>query len=165
MTNKAFNLAQILVTLLFVFFDRSGINSSGGSIGKLAQILVLMQIRAFLSGLTQGLAQLAELATTTIIIIDKDDRGFFDLGIFLALKVFLYLFVAIVTISMTLLGYKSELTGYLSFDINDFFYELLPIIEILIFFIKMRLYQWPEIILEIKNKQFICRCGFGIIFF
>lgn len=164
-TTKVFHLAQILIVLLIIFFDYSSIDFSGQNVRGLAQFLILIQIKALFGGLVRGLAWLARLTTTTTIIIIKSIGGFFNLGVFLVFKVSLYQSMAMKTMNIAFLSHRNGLRGYFSFDINGFFNDLLPVIKILIFFIKVRPYQWLEAILEITDEEFICKHCLGIKFF
>lgn len=78
-----------------------------------------------------------------------------ELAIIIILEVSFHWSLAMGTTSIALLDHRNGLTNYFSLNNYGSFNEILPVIEILIFFIKVRLYQWPEIIQEITNKQFI----------
>lgn len=111
MTSKVFDLAEVLLAL-----------------GKLAQ------------SLAQDLAQLARLATSTTIMINRDIGGFLDFGISFVLEISFHWSMIIETASITLLDYGNELTDHFSFGINTSFNDLLLIIEIPIYFIKISSY-------------------------
>lgn len=105
----------------------------------MALFLISVWMRAFFDRLAQDLAQLASLVTITTIIINRDIKVFFNLKVFLVFKVSLYQFVATRTTSITLLNHRHGLIGLFYFSIDIFFNDLLPIINILIFFVKIEL--------------------------
>lgn len=126
-----FILAQILITLLFlIFFDYNSINFCGQSVRGLI-LLAITWANSFFSRLTQGLARLTWLVklttTTTTIISNKDIRSFFNLKLFLALRITSYWLVAIEIIIFTLSSYKKDLASYFSLDIYNLLNDLLPI--------------------------------------
>lgn len=137
-TNKVFDLAHIFITLFFVFYDYNSINFSGQNIARSALIFTFAQIRVFLGGLARDLAWLANLITPTTIMINRSIRDFLDLEVFFVLEVFFYQSIVMRITSITLFECENKPTGHFSFDINIFFNDILLVIDILIFFIKVK---------------------------
>lgn len=160
-TSKVFNLAQIFIPLFFVLFNKSDIDFIDRKTRRLIRFLTSAQMKAF-GRQTQDLTQLARLATTTIIRICRGVESFLDFGIFLVLKISIHQSFAIRIISITLSGYEKRLIGYLSFGINIFFNNLLPVIEIPIASIKVRSYWWPDTFPDVIDEKFTSKHGLDI---
>lgn len=70
-------------------------------------------------------------------MISRSIRDFLNPGDFFVIEVFLHQFMAIETMSVALLNHGNGLIGHLSFSINASFNDFLPVIDILIFFVKV----------------------------
>lgn len=68
------------------------------------------------------------------------------------------------TVGIAFLSYKSRQMDHHGFGIDTFLNDLLSVIQILIFFVKVELYWRLEAILEATNKQFVYGRGFDIKF-
>lgn len=99
----ALDLAQVSITLLFIFLDNNSINASyGGIVGGLALLASLIQTKILLGRSTQSLAYLVSLSTSTIFI--SGSIVFFCLGVLFVLRFFiLQWFMAIKPASITFL--------------------------------------------------------------
>lgn len=165
MISEILHLAQVLITLLLVFFDSGGVNTSGQGIGRLA-LLTFPQINDLFPRQIRGLAKLTSLFTITIILISsRYIGGFFNLKVFLVFGFLFYWLMAVWTISITLLGKEKSLEIHLSLGINGLLNEFLLNGGILVLFIQQGLDGRLEAILKVLDKQFIQKSGSDVEFY
>lgn len=157
MKNIVYNLAQVPVTVFFIFFDHSSIDSSSWDIeGQV--FLTSVQMRIFLSRaqVLADLIGLIKLATiTTIIINSRGVESFFNLKVFLILGISFYQPITMRITNITFLYQEKSLTIYINLNIYTSLNSLLPIGYILVYFIQLGLDQGLLIISEISYEEVI----------
>lgn len=153
-TFVVFNLSQILVTHLFIFFNSGSIDISGRSIGCLASRSFMTQTRVFLVWPTWGLTKLAWLTLTSTFTItlvsDMRVRGLLSLRILLVPRLFaLYQFVPSRTVLVALSSKRKRLIICYGLSINSPFDNFLLIVYILILFVQLDINRKSQAILEV----------------
>lgn len=114
----AFDLAQVLITLLLVFFDDSSIIISCEGIRKLAPLASFIQKRVFLRRLTQNLTSLISISTSIITISGK--IVLFSLKIFLVSGFLIFKWSMVVKAAYVTFSYqRGNLLSLLSFGIHS----------------------------------------------
>lgn len=113
-----FELSQIFVNLLLVFFNYSRINVYNWDTKRLA-LSIMTQIRIVFYKPTQDMTCLISLTKliTTILITDKIIRGLLNLSVFLDFKITIYWLMAIMIISTVFSNQKKVLANYFGFNI------------------------------------------------